>query len=168
MHAAALMLMKQAICRALPRTAVVLDVGSYDVNGTFRPLIEELGWHYTGLDIRQGPNVDIVVDDPYAWPVPDDAYSVVICGNMLHNTAEPWRLIPEMVRVLTPGGMLAIVTHTWGKPPSGKHPIDAWRFMPDGMQILFDLTEQLIDYEIESGEQDIVASAFKGGTDGSH
>jgi len=142
--------------------ASVLDVGSYDVNGTFRPLVSGMGWGYTGLDIRSGPNVDIVASDAYAWPVADETYDAVICGNMLHNTAEPWRLVPEMARVLKSGGLLVIVTHTWGKPPSGKHPIDAWRFMPDGMQVLFDLTGQLLSYEThESGEQDIVASAFK-------
>lgn len=163
MHAAALALMKQAVCRALPRTATVLDVGSYDVNGTFRPLIESLGWDYTGLDIRPGPNVDIVVDKPYSWPWLKE-YEVVICGNMLHNTAEPWRLVPEMARVLKPGGLLAIVTVTWGKPDSARMPVDAWRFMPDGLQILFDLAGNLRDYEICGGEQDIVASAFKRGT----
>jgi SAM-dependent methyltransferase len=162
MHPIALMLMEQELHRVDWSHASVLDIGSYDVNGTFRPLVVERGWTYSGLDVRPGPNVDIVADDAYAWPFVDGTYDVVMCGNMLHNTAEPWRLLPEMVRALRQGGLLVIVTHTWGKPPSGKYPIDAWRFMVDGMQVLFDLTGQLQDYEIrECGEQDIVASSFK-------
>jgi SAM-dependent methyltransferase len=163
MHAAAIALMKQAICRAVPCAANVLDVGSYDVNGTFRPLIESLGWEYTGLDIGPGQNVDIVAAEPYTWPIQDGTYKIVICGNMLHNTAEPWRLVPEMARVLQPGGLLVIVTVSWGKPNSARMPVDAWRFMPDGMGILFDLAGSLENYEICGGEQDIVASAFKRG-----
>ena len=70
MHPEALEAMTGMVDRfAQGRTAVrpyqVLDVGSLDVNGTYRPLIEGRGWSYCGLDIRRGPNVDVVAADPY-------------------------------------------------------------------------------------------------------
>ena len=34
------------------------------MNGTYRPLVTGLGWHYTGLDVSDGPNVDLVSPDP--------------------------------------------------------------------------------------------------------
>ena len=43
--------------------ATVLDVGSQDVNGTYKPLFA--GWEYKGLDICPGSNVDIVVENIY-------------------------------------------------------------------------------------------------------
>ena len=36
----------------------ILDVGSYDVNGTMKPIFEK--GQYIGLDMEEGPNVDIV------------------------------------------------------------------------------------------------------------
>lgn len=161
MHAAALTLMEQALCRVNWPIAKLLDVGSFDVNGTFRPLVEGRAWIYTGLDIRPGPNVDIVSLYPYHFPADLGPYHAVICGNMLHNCSEPWKLVPEMVRALRPGGLLAIVTLTWSASPQTGYPIDAWRFMPDGLRVLFDNTGCLHKYEISSSGGDIVASAFK-------
>jgi len=40
----------------------VLDVGSFDVNGSYRDLF---GIGYTGLDIIDGPKVDIVTSSVY-------------------------------------------------------------------------------------------------------
>jgi hypothetical protein len=34
-----------------------LDIGSYNVNGCLRPLFKGA---YVGLDMREGPNVDVV------------------------------------------------------------------------------------------------------------
>lgn len=45
-----------------------LDVGSYDSNGTFYnygKFLRENNWFYNGMDIHEGSNVDIVVDDMY-------------------------------------------------------------------------------------------------------
>ena len=40
----------------------ILDLGSQDVNGSYRPLFSEPSWHYVGLDMAAGKNVDVVVD----------------------------------------------------------------------------------------------------------
>lgn len=37
----------------------VLDIGSYDKGGTYRAIFDNAGYHYTGLDINMGPNVDL-------------------------------------------------------------------------------------------------------------
>jgi SAM-dependent methyltransferase len=124
----------------------VLDVGSLDVNGTYRPLIEPRGWDYTGLDIAPGPNVDIVAADPFDWPLVADSFDVVISGSTMEHVTAIWRWVPEMVRVLKPGGLLIIITH-W-QFVEHRYPVDCWRIMPDGMRYLFDETGQLEDYEI--------------------
>lgn len=139
---------------------VVLDVGSYDVNGTYRPLVESLGWGYVGLDVAKGPNVDIVASDPYRFPIGDGAYDVVISGSTMEHVEAIWLWVPELVRVLRPGGLLAIVTH-W-QFPEHRYPVDCWRIMADGMRYLFDQTGQLEHYVIEYASQwDIAAAAWK-------
>ena len=37
----------------------ILDVGSYDVNGSYREIFTAEGHEYDGLDMVKGPNVDI-------------------------------------------------------------------------------------------------------------
>lgn len=138
----------------------VLDVGSLDVNGTYRPIVDYLGWRYTGLDVCAGPNVDIVSPDPYRFPVADNAYDIVISGSTMEHVQAIWMWVPELVRVLRPGGMLAIITHTsW---EYHRFPVDCYRILPDGMKYLFDLTGKLERYEINMyNDTDISGVAYK-------
>lgn len=161
MHAEALQAMTELLKRYDgPQPAGVLDVGSYDVNGTYRPLVQGLGWHYTGLDLCEGPNVDIVSPDPYRFPLADNTYDIVMTGSTMEHVEAIWLWVPELVRVLRPGGMLAIVTH-W-QFPLHRYPIDCWRIMPDGMRYLFDQTMWLERYQIGIvSPYDIAATAFK-------
>lgn len=138
----------------------VLDVGSYNVNGTFRPLVENRGWRYTGVDTIAGPNVDVVTVNPFLFPFDDGTFDVVISGSTMEHVTAIWEWLPELVRVLRPGGFLAIHTH-W-KFPEHRYPVDCWRIMPDGMRYLFDMTAKLRDYRIRmANDMDIIGSAWK-------
>lgn len=138
----------------------VLDVGSYNVNGTFRLLVENRGWRYTGVDTIAGPNVDVVTVNPFLFPFDDGTFDVVISGSTMEHVTAIWEWLPELVRVLRPGGFLAIHTH-W-KFPEHRYPVDCWRIMPDGMRYLFDMTAKLRDYRIRmANDMDIIGSAWK-------
>lgn len=165
MHAEALAAMRELLERGPGHGATALDVGAYDVNGTYRPLVTEKGWRYTGLDVSAGPNVDVVAADPYGFPFEDGTFDVVLSGSTMEHVEAIWRWVPELVRVLKPGGLLAIVTH-W-QFPEHRYPVDCWRIMPDGMRYLFDLTGCLDEYDIHIASQwDIAASAVKKGGEG--
>lgn len=160
MHREAWDAMTGLLARFERRDADVLDVGSYDVNGTYRPMVEGHGWRYTGLDQAAGPNVDVVTADPYGFPFADDRFDLVMSGSTMEHVEAIWRWVPELVRVLKPGGMLAIVTH-W-QFPEHRYPVDCWRIMPDGMKYLFDLTGRLERYSIGIVSQyDIAGLAWK-------
>lgn len=138
----------------------VLDVGSLDVNGSYRELIEMQGWHYTGLDVREGRNVDIVSEDPFKFPFRDNFFDVVISGSTMEHVTRPWLWVPELARVMRPGGLLAIVTH-WSFQEH-RYPLDCYRYLPDGMRELFDLAGCLGRYDIRiASATDITASAIK-------
>lgn len=141
-------------------SANVLDVGSFNVNGSYRPIIVGHNWKYTGLDIAPGRNVDIVSEDPYHYPFNDGDFDIVISGSTMEHVQAIWRWIPELVRLVRPGGMLAVITHTYWK--YHPHPHDCWRVMPDGMKYLFDMTGQLEKYDIRMYcDTDISGTAWK-------
>ncbi len=105
--------MKDVLTRRGPRrgdgSVWALDVGAYDVNGTYRPLVEGSGWRYTGLDVAAGPNVDVVTADPYKFPFDDGAFDVVLSGSTMEHVEAIWLWVPELARVLKPGGLLVLV-----------------------------------------------------------
>ncbi|HEY7515630.1 MAG TPA: methyltransferase domain-containing protein [Vicinamibacteria bacterium] len=113
----------------------ILDVGSQDVNGTYKPIFDAPAWTYRGLDMAPGRNVDIVLASPYRWrEVPGASYDVVISGQALEHIEYFWITALEMSRVLRPGGLLCLIA------PSGgfehRYPVDCWRFYPDGFRAL--------------------------------
>lgn len=115
----------------------VIEVGSYDVNGTVRPYIEAHGPEsYLGVDISEGPGVDLVCDVadlPGRFP---DGFDLVVSTEMLEHV-EDWRAaMKALVRLVAPGGLLAITTRSPGFPYH-PYPIDCWRYpVPLMAQIL--------------------------------
>lgn len=113
----------------------VLDVGSYNVNGTYRPLFREPNYHYVGADVDAGPNVDLVLRSPYRWDeVATDSFDVVISGQSLEHIEFFWKTLEEMVRVLKPGGLLCLVVPN--QCEEHRYPVDCFRFYTDGMVAL--------------------------------
>ena len=68
----------------------VLDVGSMDLNGSYRELFDDPQWHYTGVDLEPGKGVDVVLGSPYAWgAIPSDSFDIVISGQALEHVEFP-------------------------------------------------------------------------------
>jgi SAM-dependent methyltransferase len=89
----------------------------------------------SGLDIEPGPNVDLVVADPYDWrEVPDASVDVVLCSQVFEHTEFVWLTILEIARVLRPSGLAFIVAP--GAGPLHRYPVDCWRFYDDGLPAL--------------------------------
>jgi cephalosporin hydroxylase len=112
----------------------VLDVGSYAVNGSYKPLFTERGCHYTGLDQSPGPNVDVVLKDPYRFPFPRNSFDVLISGQAFEHIPRFWETWSEMVRVLKPGGWIFLIAPSRGV--EHRYPVDCWRFYRDGFRAL--------------------------------
>lgn len=113
----------------------ILDVGSYDVNGSYREIFAEAGFKYVGLDMEAGPNVDIVPKSTYIWSeINDDHFDTVISGQALEHIEFFWITMAEIIRVTKQGGIICIIA------PNGfgehRYPVDCWRFFTDGMVAL--------------------------------
>lgn len=111
----------------------ILDVGSLNVNGSYRGLFNNPGWEYTGMDIVDGKNVDVVVE-PYRWPFIDKCFDVVISGQTFEHVEFPWLTIKEIERVMKPGAMGCLIAPSAGY--EHRYPLDCWRIFPDGFRAL--------------------------------
>lgn len=114
---------------------VIVDLGSQDFNGSYRPLFDRPPWRYLGIDMAAGPNVDVVLRDPYDWQelAPASA-DVVISGQTFEHTEWFWETARQIARLLKPGGLCCIIAPSSG--PEHRYPVDCWRVYPDGLRAL--------------------------------
>lgn len=113
----------------------VLDVGSYDVNGSYKSIFPEQKYAYLGLDMCAGPNVDVVPEDIYHWKeIEDDQFDLVISGQAFEHIEYPWLTIREIARVMKPSGF-CIITAPNGAPEH-RYPTDCYRYFSDGLMAL--------------------------------
>jgi SAM-dependent methyltransferase len=106
----------------------ILDVGSFDVNGTLRPYMPA-GADYIGVDLVAGRGVDVVLQDPHKLPIRDKQFDLVVSTSCLEHDPAFWLGFAEMARVLAPSGFLYISAPANG--PYHGHPGDCWRFYGD-------------------------------------
>jgi hypothetical protein len=133
----------------------VLEVGSYDVNGSVRPYIESFGPKmYHGVDMAAGPRVDQVVDcEQLSVTVGYGAWDIVISTEMLEHVRD-WRACMLQLSYVTKlGGLLLITTRSPGFP---YHPFpeDHWRYTNDQMRAVLGA----LQFEILALEDDDKAS----------
>ncbi|QDU10964.1 methyltransferase domain-containing protein [Gimesia aquarii] len=113
------------------QTLQVLDIGSMDVNGTYRSILDSPNWNYIGTDMEPGNGVDLVFKKPYSWrEVKSNSVDVLVSGQAFEHIEYFWITILEVFRVLKPGGICCIIAPAGGY--EHKYPVDCWRFYPDG------------------------------------
>lgn len=158
MHLSSCQNMEKLICRYLDPTKplAVFDIGSYDVNGSYRPLFDKPGWSYRGIDLAAGPNVDIVLETPYRLPLPSASADLLVSGQAFEHVEFFWLSWLELVRILKPGGMIFLIAPSRG--PEHRYPVDCWRFYPDGFSALakyagMELREVHTDWEPDPDEE---------------
>ena len=113
----------------------VLEVGSRDVNGSVKGLIN---WtKYIGLDLIDGENVDVIDDAeniPTHWP--DETFDLVICTETLEHVKDPVSIVNKMRNVLKKGGWMLLTTPSIHHPEHG-WPSDYYRFFENTYRDVF-------------------------------
>ena len=136
MHESVLKYVGEKVMQRQLQEKSVLEVGSY--NGYPKTVREMFKGSYTGVDMREGSNVDRVMNAHQLEVSWDESFDVVISTEMLEHDDMFWLSVAEMGRVLKQGGYL-ILTARGNGYPKHEHPSDYYRFMPASFEMLFSL-----------------------------
>jgi 2-polyprenyl-3-methyl-5-hydroxy-6-metoxy-1,4-benzoquinol methylase len=127
----------------------VLEIGSYDVNGSLRPYVESLyPSEYIGVDIKKGPCVDYICNaEDIVETFGKNSFDIVISNEMLEHVKNWKKVISNIKNVCKTNGIIIITTrskgfryHAW--------PHDYWRYEIEDMNYIFS------DFEIMKLEKD--------------
>lgn len=142
----------------------VLDLGSRKSAAwhvTQRPLLEGYDCDYVGADVAAGPNVDLVMKQPYRIPARSNSFDVVMSNQVFEHIPFPWVSFLEACRVVKPGGLIFLVAPSRGQRHGA---VDSWRYYPDSMLALaayarMDLVETYVDLppSLPNGRPDYAA-----------
>lgn len=110
----------------------VLEIGSLDINGSVRPLFDEAtsqGGSFFGIDIQEGPGVDLVADASVYQS--DKLFDIVVCAEVFEHTAVWPKIIRNSYSLLVPGGMFIATMAGEGRRPHSaidENPIRSWEY----------------------------------------
>lgn len=111
---------------------VTLDLGAGSAK--YREMIKQRASKYVTFDIAPGPNID-VVGDVHHLPFDDRSFDTVVCTQVMEHVKEPWLMVEEIARILTPGGR-CILTAPFNVPYHAD-PFDYYRYTLEGGSHLF-------------------------------
>lgn len=115
----------------------VIEVGSYDVNGSVRCVIELLEpAQYVGVDIMKGPGVDIIcAAENLVEKFGGESFDVIISTCVLEHLKDWKKAISNIKNICKPNStILIIVPSNWSYH---EHPYDFWRYEKDDIKNIF-------------------------------
>lgn len=109
----------------------VLDVGCGHM--PYRSLFDGRCAEYLGCD--EFPAAEGVVRCPaQELAFPDHSFDAVVCFQVLEHVTEPWLVVPELARVVKPGGIVLITVPFVFPHHSSPH--DFYRYTHEGLRFL--------------------------------
>lgn len=109
----------EVVSRHLPQYFVrtkVLEVGSWDVNGSIRTFFKDCS--YVGADIAEGPGVDIIVPGERI-DFPDASFDVTVSAECFEHNPQWKATFANMARMLRPNGLCLVTCATIGRSEHG-------------------------------------------------
>jgi SAM-dependent methyltransferase len=97
--------------------AEVIEIGSYDVNGSVRDIFKDAK-NFVGVDLTEGPGVDIV-GFGHEIDHPDGSYDISVSGECFEHDPHWQATFDNMVRMTRPGGLVVFTCASHGRPEHG-------------------------------------------------
>jgi SAM-dependent methyltransferase len=94
----------------------VLEIGSLNINGSVRSFFE--GCDYIGIDLEEGPGVDIVCAGQ-DFQAPPQSFDVVCSLECFEHNPFWLETFINMARLCRPGGLIFFTCATTGRPEHG-------------------------------------------------
>jgi SAM-dependent methyltransferase len=123
----------------------VIEVGSKDVNGSVRPIIESWGpAEYLGIDTKKGTGVDIICDaEEIVERFGKEKFDVVISTELLEHVKN-WRgVLSNIKNICKVGGIILITVRSHGFDYH-TYPYDYWRYELEDIAFCFRDCEILV------------------------
>ena len=100
MHLSSLEKMRDFTARhladAADRPLEILDLGSADIGGIYARFFDNPNRNYRGVDLAPGPNIHVVLSDPYNWrELPTHCADVFISGQTFEHIEFFWLTMRE-------------------------------------------------------------------------
>lgn len=135
--------------------AEILEVGSRVVTGAnFRGLFTKA--HYTGFDIYDGPNVDVVGDAHKLSTYFNKQFDLIFSSAVFEHLAMPWIAANEMISLTKIGGAIFVETHY--SYASHERPWHFFQFSEQALKVLFSEAHGIEC--IEAGVSNPIVSRF--------
>jgi len=116
----------------------IIEVGSRDVNGSLRPILES--WkpmQYVGVDIQRGRGVDrICRAESLVEALGKETFDIVIATELLEHVRDWRKAVSNIKGVCRPNGIILVTTRSYGFPYH-EFPVDFWRYQTDDMRRIF-------------------------------
>lgn len=107
-----------ARCNAdLVRGARVLEIGSYDVNGSVRAHFGGAS-EYIGVDLVEGPGVDLIAYG-HEVDLPDGSFDITVSCECFEHDPHWVSTWENMIRLTRPGGLVVVTCASRGRPEHG-------------------------------------------------
>jgi SAM-dependent methyltransferase len=99
------------------KTQRVLEIGSYDVNGTIRGIVGACE-SYTGVDLVVGPGVDLVAFG-HALEFESESFDLTLSAECFEHDVHWTNTFLNMIRLTKSNGIVAFTCASLGRPEHG-------------------------------------------------
>jgi hypothetical protein len=106
---------------------------------------------YVGLDVAEGPNVDVVADAHHMSRSLNRRFNHMFSMAVFEHILMPWKVALEMNKMMSDGGTALIISH--GAWPLHEQPWDFFRFSTESWRGIFNLHTgfRLLDAQYQYG-----------------
>jgi hypothetical protein len=149
------------VAEANAKGGKILEIGSRARSGTTLRDLFGANLEYIGVDVTDGPNVDIVADAHHLSEFVNDTVDFICSISTFEHFIMPWKVVLETNKILNMGGRIFSHSHqTW---PEHDVPFDYFRFSEQAWSGLFNVHTGFRIIDVKSGHPVAVSAVYNVG-----